>query len=232
MLRSLKAWAMRAPENSSRHYLMQWAGEAGALGCDRSFRVLDAGAGSAPYREVFRHVGYETADLTAYKKGYGDIDHVCDLADMPMDSGQYDLVFCSQTLEHIKNPIQVLREFHRVLKPGGQAWLSAPFFYEEHEQPFDFYRYTQYAWRHMATEAGFTVKNIEWLEGYYGTVAYQMHMAARNLSKEHLIWRLLLLHFSRRLASRDLREKVTDRGMCKNYRIQLVKPTDQTACAR
>lgn len=224
MVNRLKRWVMAAPVNTSRHYLRQWAEEAAAVGKDKSFRVLDAGAGDAPYRDLFDHVSYETADLAIYEKDYAKIDHVCDISDLPMPDDTYDLVFCSQTLEHTKDPVQVLREIRRVLKPGGEAWLSAPFFYEEHEKPFDFYRYTQYAWRYMASEVDLEVKDIDWLEGYYGTVAYQMHMASRALPARMLPSRLILLSLSRRLARRDLRERVTDRGMCKNYRVTMTKP--------
>ena len=209
--------------NSSRHHLREWAKQAAAQGRDPSFRVLDAGAGDAPYRDLFAHVSYETADLRTVDKPYARIDHACDLADMPMPDGRYDLIFCTQTLEHVKDPIGVLREFRRLLRPGGQAWLTAPLFYAEHEAPYDFYRYTQHAWRHMADEAGLRVAEIAWLEGYYGTLSYQLSMAATELPASMLLWRLMLGRLSRSMARRDLHNKVTDRGMCKNYRVRLVK---------
>ena len=58
-----------------------------------------------------------------------------------------------------------------ILKPEGQAWLLAPLFYEEHEKPFDFHRYTQFAWRRVADQAGLELKEIDWLEGYFGTLS-------------------------------------------------------------
>jgi hypothetical protein len=111
----------------------------------------------------------------------------------------------------------------RVVKPGGQVWLSAPLFYEEHEKPYDFFRYTQFGWRKMADQAGLEVKDIDWLEGYFGTVAYQMHMAAKALPTGRLT-RVLLLLMARRFARQDMRKRVVDRGMCKNYRVTLIKP--------
>ena len=220
----MKKRVTRPPVNSSRHYLRKWAEEAAAVGADKSFRVLDAGAGDAPYRDLFGHVTYETADLATYEKDYAKLDYVCDLTDMPMPDATFDMIFCSQTLEHVKEPVRALCEMRRILKPGGQLWLSAPFFFEEHEKPYDFFRYTQFGWRHMAEQAGLEVEDIDWLEGYYGTLAYQMHMAARSLPKSMLPTKLLLLHMARRFARRDLRERVTNRGMCKNYRVTLVNP--------
>ena len=32
---------------------------------------------------------------------------------------------------------------------GGPLWLTAPFFYAEHERLYDFFRYTQFGLRHL-----------------------------------------------------------------------------------
>lgn len=208
------------PINASRHHLEEFAREAAGQGSDKSFRVLDVGAGRGPYRDHFAHVSYETSDV----KDFGNVDHVCSITGLTMPDDTYDLVFCSQTLEHVAQPLKALREIRRVLKPGGEAWLSAPLFYEEHQQPVDFFRYTRFAWRRMARRTGFTVAEISWLEGAYATTSYQLNMAAGVLPGRMLVQRLLLLRLSRKLALLDLQERVTDRGMCKNYRVRLVKP--------
>lgn len=222
LLASLKGRLMRPPVNSSRHYLREWAQEAASVGTNKDFRVLDVGAGDAPYRELFSHVTYETADLGKVEKNYTELDHVCDVTDLPMADRTYDLVFCSQTLEHVTEPIKALSEMRRVVKPGGTVWLSAPLFYAEHERPYDYWRYTKYGWRHMAGQAGLRVRNIEWLEGYFGTVAYQMDMASKSLPVDRAT-RLLLLALARRFAAKDIEEKFTRKGMCKNYRVTLVR---------
>lgn len=211
------------PINASRHHLMEFAREAAGRGSDKSFRVLDVGAGRGPYRDLFAHVSYETSDV----KDFGNVDHVCSITNLSMADDTYDLVFCSQTLEHVSQPVRALREIRRVLKPGGEAWLSAPLFFEEHQQPVDFFRYTRFAWRRMARRAGFVVADISWLEGAYATSSYQMNMVARVLPSRMRLQRLLLLRLARRLALLDLEERVTNRGMCKNYRVRLVKPSPQ-----
>lgn len=223
MIRTLDKFRQRMtapPVNASRHHLKEFAREAASQGSDKSFRVLDVGAGRGPYRELFAHVSYETSDV----KDFGNVDHVCSITRLTMEDDTYDLVFCSQTMEHVSEPVKALREIRRVLKPGGEAWLSAPLFFEEHQQPVDFYRYTRFAWRHMARRAGFKVADISWLEGAYATSSYQMNMVARALPDGMRLQRLLLLRLARKLALMDLQERVTDRGMCKNYRVRLVKP--------
>ena len=45
---------------------------------------------------------------------------------LPIESGSADALVCCEGLEHIENPWLVLREFHRVLAPGGRLVVSVP----------------------------------------------------------------------------------------------------------
>jgi len=211
--------------NSSRWYLDRWVAEAGQVGTDKSFMVLDAGAGKAPYRKHFQHVTYETADFGELDKKYSHLDYTCRLDALPMADETYDLVLCNQVMEHIPDPPAVLREIARVLKPGGQAWLSAPLFYEEHEMPYDFYRYTRFGWQQMAMDAGFTVESLDWLEGYYGTISYQLMMAANNLPMIWLPVKIVCFALAPLFGLLDAKWKITWTGMPKNYRCILRRPT-------
>jgi SAM-dependent methyltransferase len=207
--------------NSSRWHLDRWVAEAGRVGSNKSFRVLDAGAGTAPYRKHFEHVTYETADFGEVDKEYSSLDYTCRLEQLPMADETYDLVLCSQVLEHISDPLAVMREIRRVLKPDGQAWLSAPLFFQEHETPYDYYRYTQFAWHHLAAEAGFSVDSLEWLEGYYGTVSYQLMMVSNSLGLAWLPIRFIFFLFAQLFGFLDTKIKITANGMPKNYRCVL-----------
>ncbi len=207
--------------NSSRVYLDAFARRAGvsvpAGGC-----VLDAGAGDGPYRHHFGHASYEAVDFQEVPdKSYSGNHYVCDLSSIPVEDDRYDLVLFTQVLEHIPEPAAVLTELHRVLKPGGRIWASAPLFYEEHEQPYDFYRYTQFGLRRLFEEAGFFDLEIDWLEGYLGTVSYELEVAARALPVARR-WRpaeAVLRWLSDLTARADLRGKVTAVGHPKNYTL-------------
>jgi SAM-dependent methyltransferase len=74
-------------------------------------------------------------------------------------------------LEHVADPLPVLRELHRITTPGGRLFLTVPLVWELHEEPFDFYRYTPHALRHLLTGAGFTVDSITARNGYFTTLA-------------------------------------------------------------
>ena len=141
--------------------------------------VLDAGAGSQPYRKHFSHLRYESADLP----GCGDQTYECDLHNIPVSSDRYSLVICSQVLEHVQKPFEVLRELNRVCKPGGLIFYSVPFYYFEHNIPYDYYRYTSYGCRLLAEEAGFEVVKLGALESYLSTVSLQLSLIKKDLPR-------------------------------------------------
>ncbi len=52
---------------------------------------------------------------------------VCGDADcFPFRDGTFDAAFCTFALEHAVNPLQFLRETHRVVRPGGRIVLLGP----------------------------------------------------------------------------------------------------------
>jgi SAM-dependent methyltransferase len=185
-------------------------------------RILDAGAGNGLYRHHFAHAEYEAADFEAVPdKEYAYNHYVCDLAAIPVDDDRYDVVLLSQVLEHLPEPLAVLSELRRVLKPEGRIFASAPLFYEEHEQPYDFYRYTQFGLRRLFEEAGFHGLTIDWLEGYLGTVSYQLDVFARALEGTNR-WRRgapVVRRLSVASARADVRKKITNLGHPKNYTV-------------
>ena len=143
--------------------------------------VLDAGAGDQPYRQHFSHCRYEAADFEAVSKPYAQSTYVCDLAHIPVEDGRFDAVVFSQVMEHLPDPLSVLKELRRVLKPGGVMFYSGPLWFEEHEKPYDFYRYTRFALRHLFAAADFQMEDLRWLEGYLASVTLQLKTMRKRL---------------------------------------------------
>jgi len=202
-------------------------------------RVLDAGAGPGPYRHLFAHARYEAADFARLGTRYTPLTYGCDLSDIPVEEGRFDRILFHQVLEHVPAPPAVLGELHRVLRPGGQILCSCPLFYEEHQKPYDFFRYTRFGLTKLFTEAGFVDVEVEWLEGYFGTVAHQFSQMYRWLPRDvstlgvgwrawylgPLLWttRQLARFLRGAFARAELRWRHTGSGMPKNYVVRARK---------
>jgi SAM-dependent methyltransferase len=217
--------------NSSRTWLEREV-EAFSASLPVGSIVLDAGAGEQPYRRYFSHCTYEAADFEKVDKPYAKSTYVCDLGSVPVEDERFDAVIFNQVMEHLPEPLVVLKELRRILKPQGVIMCTAPFFYQEHEQPYDYFRYTQFGWRHLMDKAGFDVTRLEWMEGYFGTVGYQLETASQNLPRHSgegalSLMSLPLLFLSkvifRMLAPLfymlDERVKFTASGYPKNYLV-------------
>lgn len=131
-------------------------------------RVLDVGAGSAPYRALFAHCEYWTQDFAPLKPeqlrhgGYTQIDYTGDAAAIGVADGSFDCVVCTEVIEHHPEPIRVVREFARVLGPGGRLILTAPLGSGIHQEPFHYYGgFTPYWYERFLAEAGFAAIRVE-----------------------------------------------------------------------
>lgn len=138
-------------------------------------RVLDLGAGGCPYRNWFSHCVYQSQDFVALKpeqlrdySGYGKIDYVCDATAIPVQDHSFDVVLCTEVLEHVPDPAGVVREIGRILRPGGKLLLTAPLGSGLHQQPYHFYGgYTPYWYQKFLAEAGFSEIQIEANGGFF-----------------------------------------------------------------
>jgi SAM-dependent methyltransferase len=138
-------------------------------------RVADVGAGDAPYRELFAHVDYVTVDWEeSPHDGAGRADVIASAEAIPLDDASVDAVLCTQLLEHLPQPRRALDEFHRMIRPGGRVYLTAPLVWELHELPHDYYRYTENGLRHLLESAGFTEVAVEARNDCFTTVAQLM----------------------------------------------------------
>ena len=167
--------SVRASEDPGRHavnaFVRDAAGKAPA-----GARVLDAGAGECVYRPLFEGRRYVAIDRGVGDGAwdYGKLDATADLERIPFAAGSFELVLCTETLEHVARPQRVLAELRRVLKPGGTLALSVPFLQPLHQAPHDYYRYTPYGLRHLLAEAGFEVERLSAAGGFFTYLHLQL----------------------------------------------------------
>jgi SAM-dependent methyltransferase len=132
--RSSPTWAVRAP-------LARWLEEeahraAVELG---SFSVLDVGCGPMPYYPFFAHfadryVGVDVKDAAAELEGTAE--------SIPVEDATFEVVLCTQVLEHTDDPAAAIRELRRVTAPGGRVLASTHGVQVYHPNPDDYWRWT------------------------------------------------------------------------------------------
>lgn len=108
----------------------------------RSAVILDAGCGDGRFFEMLRITTGLPASCESFQVLGVDSssDRLSKLAlresrihaiqanldNIPLQSEHSDVVLANSTIEHCASPIEVLREFHRVLKIGGLLLLTVP----------------------------------------------------------------------------------------------------------
>ena len=143
-------------------------------------RVLDAGAGSAPYGELFDHCDHVTTDWQeSVHEGGRQADVVASLEDLPLDDGCFDAVILYPGPKHVEDPVTVLGELRRVLAGGGRLWITVPLVWELHEEPHDYYRYTAHGVASLLGRAGYGDVQVQAFGGYFSTLAHLLGAAAR-----------------------------------------------------
>jgi SAM-dependent methyltransferase len=77
-------------------------------------------------------------------EGFGH--RVVDATTMGFDA-EFDVVLCMNTLEHIYDFQKAIANIRRALKPGGTAVITLPAFYPLHDEPNDYWRFTEHSLR-------------------------------------------------------------------------------------
>ncbi|MDA0182505.1 class I SAM-dependent methyltransferase [Solirubrobacter phytolaccae] len=93
-------------------------------------RVLDYGCGTGRFLALLDDgAGVEIAEhaVERARATGADVRLLETDGTIPFGHGEFDLVWCSEVLEHIPDVAFALSELRRVLKPGGRLLLTVPF---------------------------------------------------------------------------------------------------------
>lgn len=124
--------------------------------------LLDVGCGSRPYAPIYESLVKWSigTDVVHSPHGISAVDVIAPAEHLPFADRVFDVILCTEVLEHALEPTTAMRELARVLKPGGYLLLSVPFIYPIHEAPYDHWRFTSYGLRHLCQATGFEVLYI------------------------------------------------------------------------
>ena len=177
---SSPTWVVRAP-------LAAWL-EAQAQERVTGYRVLDVGCGVKPYYPFFAarasaYVGVDVVPNPAAEL-LGPVEA------LPVEDGSFDLVLCTQVLEHCDDPAQAVRELRRVAAPGGRVLASTHGVQVYHPSPQDLWRWTHEGLRRLfeqnaawgsltITPAAGTASALAMLLGTYTEIALRRTPLAR-----------------------------------------------------
>jgi ubiquinone/menaquinone biosynthesis C-methylase UbiE len=187
------------------------------LSIPKGSRILDAGAGELRNRTFCEHLNYVSQDFCQYD-GKGDgkalqtgtwdtvgIDIICDITAIPEPESSFDAILCSEVLEHVPEPVKVLKEFGRLLKQGGMLILTAPFASLVHFAPYYYYSgFSSYWYEYHLPCYGFIIKELtangDWFLYCQQELVYSGAMARRKYDISwplgYLLGALGLLYFN------------------------------------
>ncbi len=135
--------------------------------------VLDLGGKRAPKRGRFRIEQYDVHVRYANLSTANRPDVQTDASALPFKNESFDAVICAEMLEHVPDPVSVIREAYRVLRGHGVLLMTVPFLFPIHADPYDYCRYTDHYWRENLQRIGFVDVAVE-AQGLFWSVAVDM----------------------------------------------------------
>ncbi len=135
--------------------------------------ILDAGCGTQQYRKYCEHLNYKAQDFGEYDGSgdsvglqnktwdYGKLDYVGDIWDIDEKDNIFDVILCTEVLEHLPFPNNTIKEFSRLLKKDALLIISAPFCSIPHQTPYYFYNgFSSYWYEKMAEDNNLEIVEI------------------------------------------------------------------------
>lgn len=99
---------------------------------EKGARLLDVGFGTGAFLDFAQKAGWQVAGVdpdpktveAALEKGF-DVRQG-DIFSYPEQGEIFDAITLSHVIEHVHDPLGVICEAYRLLKPGGRLWLETP----------------------------------------------------------------------------------------------------------
>ena len=135
----------------------------------RPTMVLDVGGGRRTGAHTRESMWWTVVDIAP---GPG-VDIVADMRAIPLPDASQPLIRCTDAVYFLADPLPALREFRRLLQPGGRLVMAAPWMRGRQEPDGDRSRFTALQWVDALWAAGFEAVDIQSFGGR-ASVACQM----------------------------------------------------------
>lgn len=117
-------------------------------------KVLEIGSG----RQDMGHEAYSLRRLFADSDEFVQSDvnplfghRVIDVTAMSVED-EFDIILCMYVLEHVFDVAAAVENMRRALRPGGQLVVAVPHMYPYHDEPIDFWRFTEHSLRRLCSD--------------------------------------------------------------------------------
>jgi len=166
----------------------------------KDVKILDAGCGYGIYSLILAEKGYNLTSLDieairikeieSMKNEYGFIKDkiktkIGSLTNLPFKNEEFEVIICSEVLEHIKDYKKAFLELGRVLKKNGALIVSVPTDSEQnlinfkkfgHERP----GYSINMISGMASKLRLKIERVFFYDYYFGKLAFKIHNSIKN----------------------------------------------------
>ena len=138
------------PSGFGRFHVNKFINEISKKYDEKGKTLLDVGAGHQPYKKFFKKINYESCDSDHiineinYDILEAKHDFYCNINEhIPKNDNHYDIILCSEVLEHVYDPESVIREIARILKRDGIFIATIPQSAGEHMLPHNYFNYLE-----------------------------------------------------------------------------------------
>jgi len=158
-------------------------------------RVLDAGAGYGIYSMMLAEKGYNVDSIDISKERIKEISKrtkeypkiqtkinakVGSLTKLPYPPKSFDLIICSEVIEHISKDSIAMWEMARVLKKGGSLILTVPTESSNNKKIYRKFGHVRPGYsinkiRELAQKNNFEIKEVSFYEYKLGDALFKIH---------------------------------------------------------
>lgn len=207
---------------------------------DAKLKILDAGCGDQKYKIFCQHLDYYTQDFGEYKPSssnnksiqyddweYGKLDYVGNIWNIDEVDEFFDIIICTEVLEHIPYPEKTLEELIRLLKPNGVLLLTAPFSSVPHMAPYYFCTgFSEDFYKYFAKKYNMEIIEISPNGNSYDVLAIESHRSSLFIRNKitRVIYKLFIyLVFIPIMKILSKKDTTTSRILNVGYHVSMIK---------